>query len=193
MLEMVAVRSQGAHSAERALAGLRAGGDDPWLSEVSVIERDADGRYSVKAKSPHLDRDTAAAGAAIGGLTGVFVGLIGGPIGFVLWTALGAITGGAIGAHRQSAFRPAIESLKDMLPPDASMLVLVADDDVVGALVDATAPTPNDVLRSTLTPDQIDELEGHHRDMRGAGSMWSEEETDGAELPPQGPAQTYGA
>lgn len=43
MLEMAAVTYDGAHSAERALSDLRGAGGDAWLSEVSVIEHDADG------------------------------------------------------------------------------------------------------------------------------------------------------
>ena len=52
MLEMLAITYDGAHAAESKLSDLRANQDDPWLSEVSIIEHDTDGRYSVKAKNP---------------------------------------------------------------------------------------------------------------------------------------------
>ena len=97
---------------------LRAADDEAWLSEVSVIEHDADGRYSVKAKNPSADKSFTGSGAAIGGLTGVFVGLIGGPLGLLFWGGLGALTGGAIGASAESAFKPMIDDLEGRLPPD---------------------------------------------------------------------------
>ena len=70
MLEMVAVTYDGAHTAEGALSNLRTTRDDEWLSEVSVIEHDKDGRYSVKAKNPDVDKGHMGSGMAAGGLTG---------------------------------------------------------------------------------------------------------------------------
>lgn len=60
MLEMIAVTFDGAHAAERKLSDLRASQKDEWLGEVSVIEHDTDGRYSVKAKNPSVDKGHAA-------------------------------------------------------------------------------------------------------------------------------------
>ena len=125
MLEMVAITFDGAHAAERSLSELRATRDDPWLSEVSIIEHDTDGRYSVKAKNPDVEDRHAGKGAAIGGLTGLFIGAIGGPFGLVLWSGTGALAGGAIGAGKESAFLPMVEDLKARVAPGASMLVLV--------------------------------------------------------------------
>lgn len=164
MLEAAAVTFPGAHGAERVLSDLRAERDDAWLSETSVIEHDEDGRYSVKAKNPEMGRQKAGTGAAIGGLTGLVVGLAGGPVGFLLWGTIGAITGGGIGAHRESAFLPMMQSFKDALPADASMLVLVAETAVVDAFVGATGAAPDAVTRQPLTAEQIAELEKVHRE-----------------------------
>jgi len=158
MLEMVAITFDGAHGAERALSDLRATRDDPWLSEVSIIEHDTDGRYSVKAKNPDVEDRHAGKGAAIGGLTGLFVGAIGGPFGLVLWSSVGALTGGAIGAGKESAFLPMIDGLKARLGPGASMLILVGETPTLDALESATNADQNNVLRQALTNEQAKEL-----------------------------------
>ena len=160
MLEMAAVPFDGAHRAERALSDLRTDSDEPWLSEVSVIEHDADGRYSVKAKNPDVAKGHAGSGVAIGGLTGVFVGLIGGPLGLLFWGTMGALTGGALGGSKESAFKPMIDELESRLAPDASMLVLVGETPAIDAFVSATKTgSTGETLRSPLTSEQAAELD----------------------------------
>lgn len=158
MLEMVAVTFDGAHSAERTLSDLRASRVDPWLSEVSIIEHDADGRYSVKAKDPSVEEQHAGKGAAVGGLTGLFIGAIGGPFGLILWSSTGALAGAAIGASKESAFLPLVEELKARLAPGASMLVLVGETPALDGLVDAVEVPESNVLRKPLTSEQAAEL-----------------------------------
>ncbi|MGI9539847.1 MAG: hypothetical protein ACR2N6_06845 [Miltoncostaeaceae bacterium] len=160
MLEMVAIRYDGAHAAERALSDMRASRDDAWLSEVGVIEHDRDGRYSVKAKNPDVDKGKAGKGAAIGGLTGLFIGAIGGPFGLLLWGGLGALTGAGIGAAGESAFKLTVEELKAALAPDASMLVLVGETDTLDAFVGASGASGDDLIRRPLTSEQAAELSG---------------------------------
>lgn len=134
MLEVVAISFDGAHAAERQLSDLRMSRDDPWLSEVSVIEHDVDGRYSVKAKNPKIEEEHAGSGAAIGGLTGLFIGAIGGPLGLLLWGGIGALAGAAVGSAHDSAFKPMVDDLEARLAPDASMLVLVGETPALDAL-----------------------------------------------------------
>jgi uncharacterized membrane protein len=158
MLEVVAISLDGAHTAEATLAGLRAGRDDDWLAEVSIIEHDADGRFSVKAKNPHIEDRHTGKGAAIGGLTGLFVGVISGPLGLVIWSTVGMAAGATIGSSKESTFLPLISQFEACLRPDASMLVLVGERPVLDALVDAVNPQPGAVMREKLTSDQMDEL-----------------------------------
>jgi uncharacterized membrane protein len=158
MLEMIAVTFDGAHAAERQLSDLRDARKDEWLSEVSVLEHDSDGRYSVKAKNPSVDKSHAGKGAAIGGLTGLFIGAIGGPFGLLLWGSLGALTGSAVGVGHESAFKPMVDELKARLAPDASMLVLVGETPALDGLQSAIDPPPNRVIRQALTSDQAREL-----------------------------------
>lgn len=158
MLEMVAITFDGAHAAERTLSELRETRVDPWLSEVSILEHDTDGRYSVKAKNPAIDEHHTGKGAALGGLTGLFIGAIGGPFGLVLWSTTGAWAGAAIGAGEESAFLPMVEELKSRLAPGASMLVLVGETLALDGLVSAVEAPASDVLRRPLTSDQAAEL-----------------------------------
>lgn len=159
MLEMVAVTYDGAHSAERALSDMRASRDDEWLSEVGMLEHDRDGRYSVKAKNPKVGEGKAGAGAAIGGVTGLFLGAIGGPFGLLLWGSIGALAGAGIGASAESAFKPTADELKASLPPDASMLVLVGESSELDTFVAATGASDDQILRAPLTSDQARELD----------------------------------
>ena len=158
MLEVVAVSFPGAHSAERELSGLRSTRSDAWLSEASVIERDPDGRYSVKAKNPSLTADQKGTGAAVGGLTGLFIGIIGGPLGLLFWGAVGAVTGGAIGARHKSAFKPMIDELEARLAPDSSMLLLVGESTTADDFERALQPSADRLVREQLTSDQEEEL-----------------------------------
>src|SRR4051812_42245820 len=158
MLEMVAVAFDGAHAAEQRLSGLRTSLTDEWLAEVAVIEHDADGRYAVKAKNPTVDKEYAGRGAAIGGLTGVFIGAIGGPLGLFLWGTFGAMTGAAVGGGRESSFRPMIDDLESRLAADASMLVLVGDTPTVDGFQKSLGAPGDRALRQPLTPDQAAEL-----------------------------------
>ncbi len=158
MLEMAAIRYDGAHAAERALSDMRASRDDEWLEDVGVIEHGRDGRYSVKAKNPQVAKGKAGSGAAIGGLTGLFIGAIGGPLGMLFWGTIGALTGGGVGASAESSFKPMVDALEDALAPDASMLVLVGETDTLDAFVGAADAGADALIRNPLTSEQAAEL-----------------------------------
>jgi uncharacterized membrane protein len=158
MLELVAITCDGAHTAEGQLADLRATREDNWLGEVSILEHDTDGRYSVKAKNPAVGDKHAGKGAAWGGLTGLAVGAIGGPLGLVLWSTTGAIAGAALGAKKESAFMPLVEDFKARLAPGASMMVLVGETQALDSFVAAVNADAGAVIRRALTSDQAEEL-----------------------------------
>ena len=81
--------AQQAMSAVRALTEL----DYAWLEDVAIVERHNSGRIST-----HTTHGSVAAGAAWGGLTGLLVGLLFPPLGFLaIWAG-----GMAVGAgHRE--------------------------------------------------------------------------------------------
>ena len=92
-VEMAAVAFDGTHTAEQELSALRASRDDAWLTDVAVLEHHAGGRYSMKATSPDYgDEDHIGAGIALGGGTGLLLGMIAGPLGLIFWGTMGAMT-----------------------------------------------------------------------------------------------------
>ena len=158
MLEVLAVTFDDVRGAEQQLSHLRAVRDFEWLGEVSVIECDRDGRYSVKAKNTSLTNQGAVRGVAIGGLTGLFVEAIGGRLGLVQWSDIGRLTGGATGASREQAFMPLVADFESRLTLDVSMLVFVGDTPAVEALIADTTAQPDAVMRRPLTTEQAEEL-----------------------------------
>ena len=160
-LEMAAVAFDGAHTAEKELSDLRMSREDPWLEEVAELERHVGGRFSMKATSPAYDDEShVGAGMAIGGGTGLLLGLIGGPLGLVFWGAMGAATGGALGASSkdESVFDPLVEQVKDALPRNSSALILVAENATAEKLVSAVGTHGRQVLRQPLTNEQAKQL-----------------------------------
>jgi uncharacterized membrane protein len=159
-IEMAAVAFDGAHTAEKELSALRTSRSDAWLAEVAVLEHQSSGRFSVKATNPDYgEEDHTGSGIAIGAGTGLLIGLIGGPIGLLFWTAAGAITGGAVGASdRVGTFDPLVAQVKDALPNNTSALILVAEEATSEELVAAVGERGRQVIRQELTQEQLDEL-----------------------------------
>lgn len=162
-VEMAAIAFDGTYAAEGELSNLRVSRVDPWLSEVAVLEHHHSGRYSMKATSPDYgDRDHVGAGIAIGGGTGLLLGLIGGPLGLLFWGAVGATLGGAAGAAKSSAeggaFDPLVDEVKDALPDGTSALILVADNPTAEEFVSAVRARNRQVIRHELTDEQVEQL-----------------------------------
>lgn len=159
-VEMAAVVFDGTHAAEKELSRLRTLRDDAWLEEVSVLEHHTGGRFSVKATSPDYgDADHFHAGLAIGAGTGLLLGMIAGPLGIFLWSGIGAMAGGAIGAQPQpGAFDPLVDQVKEALPRGSSALILVAEDGTAEQLVTAVGEEARETLRQPLTEEQVEEL-----------------------------------
>jgi uncharacterized membrane protein len=156
-VEMAAVVFDGSSTAEKELSSLRLSRLDPWLTEVAVLERHETGRFSMKATSPDYgDEGHVGAGIAIGGGTGVLIGLIGGPLGLLFWGAMGAIAGGVIGDTGSAGpFDPLVEQVKDALSPGCSALILVAEHATAQELVTAAGADARQVIRRDLTDEQV--------------------------------------
>ena len=63
------------------------------LTGGAVVSRDPDGRVDVKAQ---IGQDPAYGGTATGGLIGLLVGILGGPLGVLLGGATGLLVGSAL-------------------------------------------------------------------------------------------------
>lgn len=158
-MEMAVITFDGTHHAEQELSGLRASRDDAWLTEVAVLEHHRGGRYSMKATTPEYgEKGHVGAGATAGGLTGLAVGAIAGPLGLVFWGTMGAMTGGALGdTGSQGAFDQLVDQVKDALPRNSSALILVADPSTAEEFV-AAAGADRQVSRQQLTDEQVEHL-----------------------------------
>lgn len=159
-VEMEAVVFDGTHSAEKELSDLRTSRSDAWLTEVAVLERHPGGRFSMKATSPDYgDEEHVGAGLAVGGGTGLLLGLIAGPLGLIFWGTMGAITGGAIGASgKKGPFDPLVGEIKDALPLGSSALILVAETATAHQFADAAGEHGKRVIEQDLTDDQVAQL-----------------------------------
>jgi len=160
-VEMAAVTFDGTHTAERELSALRSSRDDPWLEEVAVLERHKTDRYSLKAASPDFgDSDHVGAGIALGGGTGLLLGLVGGPLGLVFWGAIGAVSGGLIGSKHDDPgpLGPLVQKVKNALSVQTSALILVAETATAEKLVTELGGKAQHVIREPLTDEQLDHL-----------------------------------
>ena len=158
-VEMAVITFDGTHNAEQALSALRASRDDAWLTEVAVLEHHRGGRYSMKATTPDYgEKGHVGAGATMGGLTGMALGTIAGPLGILFWGTMGAMTGGVAGdTGSTGVFDPLVEQVKDALPRNSSALILVAEPSIAEELI-AAAGADRQVSRQQLTDEQIEEL-----------------------------------
>ena len=158
-MEMAVVAFEGTNTAEQTLSNMRASQDDAWLHEVSVLEHHRGGRFSMKATTPDYGEEGhVGAGASIGGLTGLALGAIAGPLGLLFWGTMGAATGGALGdTGRAGAFDPLVEQVKDALPRNSSALILVAEPSTAEELISAAGES-GQVSRQQLTDEQVEQL-----------------------------------
>jgi uncharacterized membrane protein len=159
-VEMAAVAFDGAHTAERELSALRSSREEAWLTDVALLEHHVGGRFSMKATSPDYgDEDHVGAGIALGGGTGLLLGMIAGPLGLLFWGTIGAIGGAAIGGSDEAgAFAPLVEQVKDALPHNTSALILVADNATAEKLVSAVGARGRQTIRQDLTDEQVAQL-----------------------------------
>ena len=158
-MEMAVITFDGTHNAEQALSVLRGSQDDAWLTEVAVLEHHRGGRYSMKATTPDYgEKGHVGAGATVGGLTGLALGAIAGPLGLVFWGTMGAVTGGAAGdTGSTGTFDALVEQVKDALPRNSSALILVAEPSAAEEFI-AAAGADRQVSRQQLTDEQVERL-----------------------------------
>ena len=158
-MEMAVITFDGTNHAEKALSALRASQDDAWLTEVAVLEHHRGGRFSMKATTPDYgEKGHVGAGATAGGLTGLALGAIAGPLGLVFWTTMGAMTGGMAGdTGSTGTYDPLVTQVKEALPRNSSALILVAEPSTAEEFI-AAAGADRQVSRQQLTDEQVEHL-----------------------------------
>jgi uncharacterized membrane protein len=144
--------AQNAMNAVRALTEL----DYAWLEDVAIVERHNSGRIST-----HTTHGSVAAGAAWGGLTGMLVGLLFPPLGFVaLWAGGMAIGAGVEKATKETGLPTGfMNKVKQELTKGTSALILFGasgDTEEMAKAFDKYNPTS--VVREQITDETVDSM-----------------------------------
>jgi len=120
-----------------------------------VVVKDAEGEFTIKETA---DVDTKH-GRLFGAVAGGLIGLVGGPVGVFIGALAGAGTGAFAAKHSNMGFsNQFLESLKELLKPGSSALLVLAEHRGSAKLFDALVDRQNVVLRHTLTDKIVEEL-----------------------------------
>jgi len=117
----------------------------------AVVEIDDKGKAHVK-QSGH-----GGWGAAVGGGTGLLLGLLGGPAGLIIWMLGGALVGGLAGKYLGHQFdEDQLKAVASEMEPNTSGLILVVED----TLVEKVAAEYGAEDGTILIIDMADQLSG---------------------------------
>ena len=147
-------RSPDNAQAYQAIAKLR---DSSLINEITsaaLVERDANGRLTV----PEGDDALIGAGAAGGGLLGMVVGVLGGPIGMLFGLGAGALAGSLFDLDRAEAGDTALAEFGRTVKPGGNALILQTDEPDVAGLDGFVKDLGGTIVRRPLD-EVVDELE----------------------------------
>lgn len=96
-------------------------------------------------------------GAAIGGGTGLLLGLIGGPVGLLIWALGGALVGGLAGKYLGHQFdEDQLKAAAASMQPNTSGMIMVIEDTMVEKVAEQYGAEGGQVL----VVDMADQLSG---------------------------------
>ena len=157
---------KGSHTADDTLSEILEldGEKNRWLLEVATIARPLVGRVRVGVTFPDGESktfhegDLSKAAGELGGWTGYYVSALAGPFGSIFATSEGQEEGSALGSEaEQSLFH--LDDVKKVLPRDSSAMVLIAQDDLCGALIKMAEDYSPKVVRLEVEDDLRERLE----------------------------------
>ena len=123
------------------------------ISDMAVVEKDADGKVHVH----HGVDTTTAGGAVIGGALGLLIGLVFFPIAGL---ALGAIAGGFIGRSlHNNVDKKLVEDVTSDLKENTSALFIMGDSNSPSAVIGALEPYKGKVYQTTLDSETEAQLQ----------------------------------
>jgi uncharacterized membrane protein len=174
-LDLVVVRFGGeATAAERYAAARervtsRLSGSSPpqWTKDVGFVERHHNGRLVLRGtfaghyvdvdESDQVSQKGAGEGAATGGILGVVLGPPGMAVGFLT----GALVGAHLGGEKEVEAEPQalVDALREAIPKPSSAIVMFAPAPEVDELLAALGEDATDVVRRTLSEDEVAALE----------------------------------
>lgn len=158
MAEFIELKFDDTYGAQQAMAAVRAlqEMEFAWIDDVAIVERHKSGRVST-----HTTHGSVGAGAAWGGLMGLFIGLLFPPAGFLaLWGA--GMAGGALAgkiAKETGLDESLMTDIKNSLDKGTSALLLMGakgDADQMAKAFEKYKPV--DVLRRDIPDQTVDNL-----------------------------------
>lgn len=170
MADLIVLTFDETHGAQGAMAAVRdlTELDKAWVDDIAVVERHRSGRIST-----HTTHGSVTAGAYFGGLTGMLIGLLFPPFGFLAMLAVGA----GAGALTQRLIKETgldkdmLQEIKDALEKGTSALLMIGaegDVDEMAHAFDAYGPTST--IRRPLADKTVDGLrEGMEQGQGGDG------------------------
>jgi hypothetical protein len=145
-LELAAVAFDGAFTAERELNNLRLSRFDPWVSQIAVLEHHGNGMYFTRATSPSYGGKRSAPRPGLIGLAAALV------------TAMVEGAGVLESTRTTGIFGVLADQVRELLPADASALMLVAESAVADKFVSAVATRGGPVGRRGLSDAEVEQL-----------------------------------
>jgi len=168
-LDYALLRFHGENGAERAFAAARDrdGADARWARQVGLVEHHHNGHLVLRGTfaGHYVDVDEALhvseRGAAEGFGVGALVGVLGGPPGLAVGMMLGTTIGSQLGHPDEADPEPELlaAQLRSEVPRSDSAIVAVASPADVDAMLAALSDSGGEVVRGTLTPEQVAALE----------------------------------
>jgi uncharacterized membrane protein len=155
--ELVVMKFDSTSGAQAAMNPVRALAEMnyAWIDDVAVVERHSSGRVAT-----HTTHGSVTAGAAWGGLAGLFVGILFPPA-ILGWWAAGALGGALVEkATKETGLDKAmLDEIKDELDKGTSALILIGlsgDTDEMAKAFDKYKPVK--VIRHDLEDKTVDNL-----------------------------------
>lgn len=156
--EVIMLKFDDTYGAQKAMSAIRALTelDYAWLEDVAIVERHRSGRVST-----HTTHGSVAAGAAWGGLTGLLVGLLFPPLGFLaLWAGGMAVGAGIEKATKETGLpKGFLDRVKTELTKGTSALLLfgaTGDTDEMAKAFDKYHPIS--VVRESISDETVESL-----------------------------------
>ncbi len=159
MAELLILKFDSTYGAQQALAAVRALEEMryAWVDDIALVEHHHSGRFST-----HTTHGSVAAGAAWGGLTGMVVGLLFPPAGFLALWAAGLGAGAVLEKATKMTGLPVdvIEEIREELgEKGTSALILIGPEGDVDQMTRAFEPyQPTDVSKRYVPDEPPDDL-----------------------------------
>lgn len=157
--DLIVMKFDGTYTAQQAMAAVRALEEMryAWMEDVAIVERHHSGRLST-----HTTHGSVTGGALWGGLTGMIVGLLFPPVGFLGLWAVGMAAGAGVEAatKEHGLDHEMLERVKQSLADrSTSALILIGASGDVDEMARAFEPyDPTDVLRESLPEETAAKL-----------------------------------